>query len=175
MQYKNAFKRLVALFAVTVSLASAAPAYALSGIYIYANGGGYYTQYGPVGYWYTASNQGYCGHISAGCSPSEMKWTYGSECIGSVNYAQWNNIDSYQNGVHKVFIPAVNATSGMAPYEVIYNGISQDAFTINQNAYYDQWILTDTYYDIRTTWLRDNPCEGTPYKKIGFDEIQIGY
>lgn len=149
-------------------------AYALSGIYIYANNGSYYAEYGPGAYWHTTSNEGYCGHMSSVCSPAYMKWTYGTECIGTVNEAQWDNIDSAQNGVHKVFIPRVDATSRMAPYTLIYNGASRYAFTINQNAYSDVWVTTGTFYDIRTTWLGDNPCESPTYK-IGFDEIQIGY
>jgi hypothetical protein len=147
---------------------------ALSGTYNYASSGSYYTEYGPSGYWHTATGAGYCGHISSSCSPNSMRWTYTNGCFLS-NQAQWDNIDSAQNGVHKVFIPGVNATTTNAPYTVTYNGGSSYNWTINQNNYYDAWVQTGTLYDIRNTWLSDATCEGAGSKKVGFDEVRIVY
>ena len=148
-------------------------ALALSGTYNYASSGSYYYEYGPSSYWHTSTGAGYCGHISSSCSPNSMRWTYNNGCSPS-NYAQWDNINSPQNAVHKVFIPGVNATTRMAPYTLSYDGASSYSWTIDQYSYYDAWITTGTRYDIRTTWLTDATCEGSS-TKVGFDEVRLTY
>ena len=148
-------------------------ALALSGTYNYASSGSYYTEYGPSQYWHTTTGAGYCGHISGSCSPNSMRWTYSNSCSVS-NQAEWNNINSAQDGTEKAFVPGVNATTTRAPYTMTYDGASTHTFTINQSAYFDTWILVGTYYDIRNTWLTDATCEGST-TKIGFDEIRITY
>ena len=102
-----------------------------------------------------------------------MRWTYNNGCSVS-NQAKWDNIDSAQNGTEKVFIPDTNATTIKAPYTMTYDGSSTHTFKINQNAYYDAWILAGTFYDIRNTWLSDATCEGSS-TKVAFDEIRILY
>ena len=172
---KNICKVFVgAVSALSASLGIAVlPAYALSGTYNYASSGSYYSEYGPTSYWHTATNAGYCGHISSSCSPNSMRWTYSNGCSVS-NQAQWDNINSAQNGIHKVFIPGTNATTTNAPYTVTYNGASSYSWSINQNNYYDAWVQTGTFYDIRNTWLTDATCEGGS-PKVGFDEVRIIY
>ncbi|OGF20810.1 hypothetical protein A2316_01745 [Candidatus Falkowbacteria bacterium RIFOXYB2_FULL_38_15] len=161
------------IFSTFFSLYGAKIAKALSGVYIYANNGGYYRQYGPLAYWYTRNGEGYCGHLSS-CSPAYMKYTYTAGCIGSTNSAVWDNIDSPQYGTHKIFVPRVNATTRSAPYLITYNGASSYSRSLNQYAYSDAWITTARLFDIRNTWLSDNTCEAGRYQ-IGFDEIQILY
>lgn len=169
------FKRSVnVLVAIVILFGASGIAYALSGTYNYASSGSYYYEYGPTQYWHTTTNAGYCGHISSSCSPNSMRWTYNNGCFPS-NYAKWDNIDSAQNGIHKVFIPGVNATTNGAPYTLTYNVANTYTFSINQNAYYDVWIQTGTFYDIRNTWLDDNTCESDLTKKVGFDEVRIIY
>lgn len=147
----------------------------LSGVYIYANGGRYYTRYGPSYGWFQRNNEGYCGHLSV-CAPAYMEWTYGTECIGQVNYAVWTNLVSdTQNGTHKVFVPRVNATTARATYLINYNIASSRTAIVDQSAYSDVWLQTARLYGIRKTWLSDSTCEGTPPRKVGFDEIQIAY
>lgn len=148
-------------------------AFALSGTYNYASSGSYYSETGPSQYWHTTTSAGYCGHISGTCSPNSMRWTYNNGCFPS-NEALWDNINSAQNAVHKVFIPGVNATTRMAPYDLVYDGASEYAFTIDQYSYYDAWVQTGTKYDIRHTWLTDATCEGVS-TKVGFDEMRITY
>ncbi|HRZ95511.1 MAG TPA: hypothetical protein P5262_03010 [Candidatus Moranbacteria bacterium] len=148
-------------------------ALALSGTYNFASSGNYYTSYGPSEYWHTTTNAGYCGHISGSCSPNSMRWTYTNGCFPS-NQAKWDNPNSAQDGAHRVFIPSVNATTTNAPYTITYDGASSSVWYINQNAYYDTWIWTGDYYDIRNTWLSDATCEGGS-PKIGFDEVRITY
>lgn len=162
---------LIAMIAVLAG--GVKSALALSGTYNYASSGSYYSEYGPTQYWHTTTGAGYCGHISGSCSPNSMRWTYNNGCSIS-NEAEWNNINSAQYGVHYAFVPAVNATTTRAPYVMTYDGASEHSWTINQNAYYDTWIQTGNYYDIRNTWLSDATCEGGS-TKIGFDEIRILY
>lgn len=167
------FSGLIGLTIIFTMVAIVPNAFAgLAGIYIYANGGNYYRHYGPSQYWKTTTNEGYCGHLSS-CSPNYMEYTYPS-CPSAKNYAVWDNIDSAQYGIHKIFVPRVNATSNVAPYSVTYNGASQYNIRLNQYQYSDQWIQTGKFWDIRNTWLTDATCESSS-KKIGFDEIQIGY
>ena len=149
-------------------------ALALSGTYNYASSGSYYYEYGPSQYWHTTTNAGYCGHISTVCSPNSMRWTYSNGSTVS-NEAIWDNIDSAQNGVHKVFIPGSDATTARAPYMIGYNTASEYSWTINQNAYYDTWIQTGTFYSINSTWLSDATYETAGSKKVGFDEVRIVY
>lgn len=166
---KTLFGLLVAVMFFTVG-AQAANAQ----VYIYANGGGYYTRYGPSQYWWTVNNEGYC-YDSGSCNPKNMEYTW-SGCSLS-NYAKWDNIDYTSWGVHDVYIPGTNATNTAAPYLLTYNGGSSYNFSINQSVYYDSWVRTDPsdpwWYWINNTWLDDNPCNGT--SKIGFDEIKITY
>lgn len=171
-------KTLLVVVAIVVMLLGVAKvAQALAGNYIYANGGGYYTRYGPSERWNTTNGEGFCGHISSSCSPNKMEYVL-STCPSTVNYAKWDNIDAAQWAIHYVFIPRVHATSQGAPYTLTYNGASSYHFTINQNAYYDQWVMTDPndpwWYDIRNTWLDDSSCE-QGQTQIGFDEIMIAY
>jgi hypothetical protein len=167
--FRHCFILACLLFAV--SLIGIRAAYALAGVYIYANNGSYYTQYGPSAYWYTKTNEGYCGHISSSCSPTYMKYTYTNGCTVS-NYAKWDNLDSYQYGTEKIFIPRVNATTRRAPYLITYNSASSYTFTLNQYSYSDVWVSISRLYDIRNTWLEDDTCESSTYR-IGFDEVQI--
>jgi hypothetical protein len=158
---------------VTMLTAGVHSAFALSGNYNYASSGSYYTEYGPGQYWHTTTNAGYCGHISSSCSPNSMRWTYSNGCSVS-NQALWDNVDSAQYGTHKVFIPAVNATTRNAVYTITYDGASTYTYAIDQLNYTDTFVTTNTLWDIRNTWLTDATCEGgTP--KVGFDEIRILY
>lgn len=160
----------VALFAASIHTALA-----LSGYYVYANDGSYFTAYGPSGYWYFTNNVGHCGSPSfSSCSPYNMRWTYTNGTFSS-NYAKWDNIDSAQNSSITVYIPNVNATTTRAPYTVTYNGASGYSFNINQNIYYNQWVSVTTLYDIRNIWLDDNSGETPGSTKVGFDEVRLLY
>lgn len=138
----------------------------------FASSGNYRTSYGPSEYWHTTTSAGYCGHISRAMTDN-MRWTYTNGCFPS-NQAKWDNPNSAQDGAHRVFIPSVNATTTNAPYTITYDRASSSVWYINQNAYYDTWIWTGDYYDIRNTWLSDATCEGGS-PKIGFDEVRITY
>ncbi|MCB9813762.1 MAG: hypothetical protein H6772_05185 [Pseudomonadales bacterium] len=171
---KNLGKTLLGLVVGVFMLATGASA-AHAQVYIYANNGSYYDEYGPGAYWYQVNNEGYC-YDSGSCSPTYMKYTW-SGCSLS-NYARWrNDAGSVNWATHDTYIPGTNATNGAAPYTLTYNTASQYHFSINQNAYYDSWVRTDPsdpwWYGIVNIWLDDNPCNGT--SKIGFDEMKVSY
>jgi hypothetical protein len=149
----------------------------IAGVYNFANNGNYYTEYGPSAYWWTTSNEGYCGHIGS-CSPAYMKYTYESQNLS--NYATWSHF-GYESGfgTHYVFIPRINATTRQSFYQVMYSGGSSYSFSIDQLAYSDVFVRTGStqFYAIGGTYLYDTPWGwGTPAgKKVGFDEIRIIY
>lgn len=148
-----------------------------TGVWIFANNGGYYSEYGPSAYWWTTNNEGYCStRIASWCNPKYMKYTYESSSVS--NYATWWH-PGYDGGwgTHKVFIPRVNATTRQSSYFISYSGGSSYSFSIDQLSYSDVWITTNTLYAIGSTTLYDTPWGwGTPAgKKVGFDEIQIVY
>lgn len=176
---QNQLKKFVRVFVVvvvvfssigiTVNLVSA-----LSGNYNYASSGGYYSD---TGGWSTKSGEGYCGHMSASCSPTSMRYISSASTCAGTAYARWDNIDSAQYGVETVFIPRVKATETSAPYTIAYNG-STYSFRINQNAYYDVWVTPSTsrFYNIFQTYLTDGfyyTCGVVA--TVGADEIRILY
>ena len=173
MSFTTYYKCLVTITFVIIGLLfGIKDAYALSGVYIYANNGSYYTAYGPAANWGTINSQGYCGKYGS-CSPAYMSYTW-SGCGSPVNYALWDNINSAQNGVWNSFVPSTHAGTTAAPYTLTYNGGSSHSFSINQAAYSDQWVGNLNYFDINNTWLDDNTCP-YPIATIGFDEIEIIY
>lgn len=159
--------------AVALLIASIQGAMALTGTYIYANDGSYFSTYGTPGYWHITNSQGFCGQYGS-CSPYSARWTYTNGTYQD-NSAKWDNIDSAQNGSLAIFIPDVNATTTSAPYLATYNGASSYPFRLNQNIYYDQWVPITTLYDIRNVWLGDNTGESAGSTQVGFDEVRIIY
>jgi hypothetical protein len=150
-----------------------ARAMSVAGVYIFANNGNYYREYGPSNYWYTATGRGYCGNFGS-CSPNQMRFTYNGCTL--TNYAVWDNPDYNQWGTHAVFIPSVNATA-YTSYTLTYNTASSYSFHIAQTNYYNQWVPTTpndpSWYGIRNTWVNDNSCYGSG--KVGVDEVKITY
>jgi hypothetical protein len=160
---------------------TSAPPFSATGVWIFANNGNNYSEYGPSNYWWTTYNEGYCGHLQTAswCVPRYMRYTYESKSIWTPsNYARWSH-PGWDGGwgSHKVFIPRVNATTMHASYMIVYSGGSTYSFGINQLAYSDAWVPSTRLYAIGATWLYDTPWGGTTPtgKKVGFDEIQIVY
>jgi hypothetical protein len=148
-----------------------------AGVYIYANNGNNYVEYGPSRYWWTSNNEGYCStRFATWCNPKYMKYTY--ESWVSTNRAVWYHL-AYEGGVgtHKIFIPRVNGTTRWASYTITYDGGSSASFALDQLLYSDVWVPTRTLYAIANTWLSDTPFayQSPSGKKIAFDEIQVVY
>lgn len=146
---------------------------ALSGVYIYANGGGYYSWYGPTAYRYFAENQGYC-YFAGWCSPKNMEWTT-STISTAVNWARWDNINtSGQNGTLKVYTPCVHAGTTRARYQIVYQSGSYTTRDVNQAPLCNTWTQIAYLRDIELVELTDATGETTT-TEVGFDEIQIIY
>lgn len=148
----------------------------ISGVYIFANNGNSYAQFGPAQYWWTANNEGYCStRFADWCNPKNMRYTY--ENPTESNHAYWYHPQSYVAGTHKVFIPRVNGTTRQASYFIHYGGASTASFGLDQLSYSDVWVQTRTLTSINFTHLSDVPFafHSPSGKKIAFDEIQIVY
>jgi hypothetical protein len=126
-----------------------------------------FTKYGPTTYWYQASI-GYGSH---------MWYTYVNGSTLS-NYARWKpSLPSAGNYTVYAYIPSNYATSQLAKYRVYHNGASNYA-TVNQNAYYNQWVSLGQHYfaanGTEYVELTDNTGEAvSTYRMIGFDAIKF--
>jgi hypothetical protein len=176
LKSSNMKVRLVTfLMALTLFATGVGSAYALSGVYIYANDGSYFTAYGTASYWHTTSSRGYCGSPAfSSCSPYNMRWTYSNGSMQD-NTAKWDNIDGVQDSDVYVYVPSVNATTTRAPYTISYNGASSYNFSINQNIYYNQFVYATRKYYVSNIWLGDNTGESAGSTLVGFDEIELIY
>jgi hypothetical protein len=167
--------RLAAAIAALASLALAAPASA-AGTVVMANGGAYFTQYGPSQYWYKDWGQGYCGKIWTTCpAPKMAQWTYVYRNFGAMNHGSWTNPAPVQYPEFaSAFVPARNATA-MVEYTVVFDRYQRDAGYVNQNAYYDQWARLNSTgrVNVLRVDLTDQTFYGSASDKVSFDEIKI--
>lgn len=93
-----------------------------------------FTRYGPSEYWWETTI-GYNGH---------MWYTYVNGNDAS-NYARWKPVlGGSGNYSVSVFIPRDYATTQGARYAIVHNRVV-DYHTVNQNAYYDEWVSLGTY------------------------------
>jgi hypothetical protein len=152
----------------------------LSGTYIFANGGNYYSE-AYFSAWNTTWNAGYCGHIKpcAGNPPTSMRWSYETDYLSQFHSAAtWTHPYTSQYAQHFVFVPSVNATSRSAYYVLsLIDGTSR-VFTINQMLYYDAFVSTGVYRGVISTQVGDGmpgSIRATPGRKVGVDEIRIIY
>jgi hypothetical protein len=161
--------------AVSLALLLMVPAQA-GATTILANGGSYFAAQGPTSSWWYDSGEGYCGKYGPWCSPRHSQWTYTTRTFGGVNKARWTNPypTSFPSKVY-AFVPRRNATSGLAPYTIVYNGLSRRTASVNQMAYYDAWAPLgwgENFSLVSAIDLTDSTFE-TPTGKIAFDEIKI--
>ena len=95
---------------------------------------------GPSAYWHRATT---CGTSALGYG-GDMYWTYVNGTTVS-NSARWTPAlggpGTYQVSV---FVPRCNATSQLAKYKVVHNGVTEYR-TVNQNAYYDAWVSLGSF------------------------------
>ncbi|MBA2749363.1 MAG: hypothetical protein H0U45_11640 [Tatlockia sp.] len=159
------------------SVPSEAQSLSVGGVYIFANNGTNYDQYGPARYWWTTNNEGYCStRFATWCNPKYMRYTYESWNLS--NYATWDHPGFEGNlGTHKIFIPRVNATARWASYFIIYGGAGSASFALDQLSYSNVWVQTRTLRSINFTQLSDTPFafQSPSGKKVAFDEIQVVY
>ncbi len=163
------------LLSLVVSAALAAPTQAVT---VLANGGSYFRASGPIQYWHFDAGEGYCGHLASWCSPSHMQWTYSMDPLHSSNWAMWTvpTPEMYYSAVY-AFIPRRDATA-LAFYSTGYGYASERQTTVNQNAYYDQWVGLNSgqkLYRVGTVVLDDNNqwFGKSGVYRVAFDEIKI--
>ena|SRR5688500_2687063 len=165
------------ILAATATLwaALASPALA-AGTVTMANGGQYFTAFGPTAYWHYDYGQGYCGHIATWCSPRHSQWTYINQSAGDVNGATWRNPAPVNYPEYaRAFIPARNATA-VVKYTLRYNNGSYQSTYVDQKPYYDQWVPLNNgagLYLIDRVMLGDQSYWGYASDKVAFDEIKI--
>jgi len=143
---------------------------------IYANGGRYFSAYGPGQYWHYDWGEGYCGKYGAWCSPRHFQWTYNNP-YGNypVNHARWSIQPVGYYSQAYAFIPRRNATTRNAPYTVSYGYVSTNTSYVDQYVYYDQWVPLawgQRLYRISSVALNDLTFE-SGWRRIAFDEIKI--
>jgi hypothetical protein len=126
-----------------------------------------FSKYGTSSYWKEAWI-GYNGH---------MFWTYNNQWTID-NYAKWQpNLSSGGAGTYGVYvyIPNNYANTTNATYTISHNGII-DTRTVNQNIYYNQWVLLGSFYFSASggeyVQLVDKTGETAVTKMIGFDAVK---
>lgn len=165
---------LSTMFGAVCALGAAAPAFA-AGTVTMANGGQYFTAYGPSGYWRYDLGMGYCGNVATWCAPRHAQWTYVNQGAGNVNWATWRNpAPVYYPEYASAFIPRRNATA-TAKYTLRYNYGSYQSTYLDQLPYYDQWarLNTNGLVMLDQVMLGDQSYWGTASSKVAFDEIKI--
>ena len=166
---------IATLLAAGLAASAAAPALA-AGTVILANGGHYFTAYGPSSAWRYDWGEGYCGKIAGWCSPGHFQWTTITKAYPATVKASWTNPSpvSYFTRV-SAFVPRKDATATI-DYAIAFDHISGTLATVAQSIYYDQWVpLTSnaslsyvTRVDLgNATWY------GSASDKVAFDEIKI--
>ncbi|PIW20294.1 MAG: hypothetical protein COW33_02765 [Anaerolineae bacterium CG17_big_fil_post_rev_8_21_14_2_50_57_27] len=131
------------------------------------------TQFSTVNWWSTASY----GFDRGGLSNALTHWTYSN---GSTvdSRAYWSpNLPASRNYAIYVFVPTNYANTTNAHY-VIKSGSTYTHRYINQNPYYNDWVLLGTYYGqagtgYLTVELRDDTGEAPGSKDIAADAIMF--
>lgn len=170
----------IAGFLVALVMLGSFAGSALAQVYIHANGGAYWTQYG--GDWNYISNDGYCvsGRGPCGSDLWYLQWNYNHSGCGYDSEAVWQmaSVVGY-NGDTYAWIDSSTGSMYGADYIVSYNYASSYYANVNQSAYYEAWatIALDKY---RTSnvWLTDGwsyyyECNGVSGKTVEFDEVKL--
>jgi len=99
-----------------------------------------FTLAGPSAYWHRATT---CGTSPLGYG-GDMYWTYVNGSVVS-NSARWTPaLGGTGTYTVSVFVPRCNATSQLAKYKVVHNGVTEYR-TVNQNVYYDAWFSLGSF------------------------------
>ena len=145
----------------------------LAGVYVYANGGNYYTRYGPSQWWSTAWNQGFC-YLAGWCNPKNMEYTWSKRTLPADNYARWKPIYTKQDGNLFAFVPCIHAGTRAAKYNITYASGSYQGIERNQAPVCNDWLFIGRYYSIEEVVLTDVTTDD-PIAEVGFDELKIEY
>ena len=121
--------------------------------------------YGNASWWWSVSGYGV---------NNQMHYTWNNQS-GVSNYVYWN-LDIPESGTYtfQVFVPSNHATTTSAWYAV-YDGSSWHWHSVNQNAYYNDWVTLGTHYvtaGTRYVYLQDATGETTGTTKVGVDAVR---
>src|SRR5688572_11595185 len=121
-----------AAIGIAASLFAAKPSLAV-GTVILANGGKYFSVYGPAANWRFDWGRGYCGTVATcgGPPPTYVHWTYVDKSPSGMNGAYWKNpYPVWYPSYASAFIPSRNATATI-DYTVTYGGVSRHVKTVD--------------------------------------------
>ena len=125
---------------------------------------------GPADYWRTSAITGTAYYSGS------LLWTLNNASVVE-NYATWHlPLSATLPMRYEVFafIPAYNATTHTAKYQVAHAGITE-ARSLDQNAYVAEWVSLGTYsfttHSDSYVLLTDATGELTATKQVGFDAL----
>ncbi len=140
--------------------------------FICDDGDACFALYGPSAYWHRTTT---CGTSALGYG-GDMYWTYVNGSVVS-NYVRWTPaLGGSGTYAVSVFVPRCDATSQVAKYKVVHNGVTEYK-TVNQNVYYDAWVPLGTFAFAGTggeyVELTDATGESYTTKRLlGFDAVK---
>lgn len=151
-------------------------------VYIHANGGIYFTQYGNGANFFLINSDGYCVSGRGPCDPSlwYLQWTYNHSGCGFEESAQYQ-MAAELNYFEDTYAWIDDVTGNMygADYELVYDDISTYAATVDQNAYSEQWgTIALDIFKVKYVYLTDGwgalyMCNGVGGRQVEFDEIKL--
>lgn len=170
----------IATFFIALGVLGLGGGVAFAQVWIHANGGSYWTQYGSN--WGYISNQGYCvsGRGPCGSSLWYLQRTYNHSGCGFDEHASWRmaSVQNY-NGNTYAWIDSSTGNMYGADYSVVYNGGSVFYANVNQGGNYEGWVpIARGLYRTSKVWLTDGwsyyyICNGVGGLRVEFDEIKL--
>ena len=142
---------------------------------VYANGGAYWSWLNNGGSTDTTSNAGYC-HIAGWCSPKNFYWSWTDFTTSPQNEpyirGRWTTNVTTESTRSYAFFPSTNATAYSRYTTTINNGASTVDKVIDQEIYFNVWVLLVGYYPQITQVTLDNNDDIAGYK-VAWDEVMI--
>jgi len=175
----NSNKKKILVFCLSVLILGLTLGVAFAQVYIFANDGFTWSQYGSQ--WYTVNNDGY---IQSPSNLWKFKWSYNHAGCGCDEYAYWDWPSQYElNYDGRVYAWNDNSTySNMygANYEICYGGASYTRCNFDQTINNESWVYLGTEFKPTAVaaddgWSYLYACNGASGYKVEFDEIKLEY
>jgi len=179
---KTKLRRSLTIMVTVLALLALLTQTALAQVWIHANGGQYFTQYGNAANFFFINNDGYCINGRGPCDPSlwYLQWTYNHAGCGVEEYAIYTMASVQQfNGNTYAWLDQSTGTMYGADYSVTYNGVSTYSVTVNQNAYSEMWatiasgLFKTSAVRLTDGWGSLYWCNGASGYQVEFDEIKL--
>ena len=174
----NGQKPVFALFA-TVLILGLVSGIAFAQVYIFANDGFTWEQYGTE--WHTVNNDGW---LTSPSSLWKFKWSYNHSGCGCDEEAYWDwpsQYELYYNGrVYAWNDSSPYSNMPGADYNICYGGASYQVCNFDQTTRNESWVYLDTVYKPTAVYATDGwsymyICNGASGYKVEFDEIKLEY